>query len=266
MRHKILSTLPLLLILAGCGSDGTPTAPAPEAYKPILAEGEFTDTRDGNKYRWVRILAPHPGALPIDIMTSNLAWLGGEGDSVYRSEAIDSAASYKKWGVWYSWFTAVGGDTAVTSDGVMAVNRYKQGVCPEGWVIFNSWATEVIRNTFLIRWDPVAQNYKAFDESGNIYKQDTLAANLIRKSDGGTDDYGFSFNIEPVPALVAKKSDHRNIIRDTVMFGLGVGMSGKKYEAFALSKYDSLSSDSEMVYPRDRSYQYIRCVRGQQFE
>lgn len=256
---------PLLMLMTSCGTDSV-TEPTPEAYKKIVAEGDFVDPRDGHKYHWVRILAPHPGAEPIDIMTSNLAWLGGPGDSVYRDASVDSATSYKRWGVWYDWLTAIGGDTAVTFDGLRAINPYKQGVCPDGWVIFNDWTGETLLNTFLYRWDPTVPSYRIVDEQGGIYQMDTLLTHLLSKQSGGTDKYGFSFEKDPISASVHSKRDDK-YLRDTVVFWFDIGMQGGKYEYSALGYYyDRDLNDSEFVSFKARSYSTVRCVRGTKFQ
>lgn len=158
-------------------------------------KGTFTDSRDGNSYKWVQIgdqiwMAENLAFLPKADLPQNPSEVepcyyvaGYDGTyiteeisetnhQVYRVAKVDEAKNvenYKKYGVLYNWNAAV-------------------SACPEGWHLPSDEEWEQLAQYVSNQKGPFDTNTYSWDEVGSYLK----ATNGWNDNGNGTDDFSFS--------------------------------------------------------------------------
>jgi uncharacterized protein (TIGR02145 family) len=160
----------------------------------ILSNG-FTDTRDNNHYKVVKIgnqiwMAENLKYLPSVIGPA----IGSETDQyyyVYDYDGIDVAAAkatdnYKTYGVLYNWTAAMNGaaSSGVNPSGV-------QGVCPCGWHLPSDAEWKQLEMHLGLTEDEAnADGWRGTDEGGKL--KDTTTTHWNSPNEGATNESGFT--------------------------------------------------------------------------
>jgi len=128
------------------------------------ASGTFTDTRDGQTYKWVTIGSQ-------TWMAQNLNYKGSGTDTIGHC-ALDSCSKY---GRWYSWAEVMDLDTGYNMT-IWAGSLPRQGICLSGWHVPSDteWGTLIA--------------YVGSDSVGTVLRSSSGWAN----GGNGTDKYGFT--------------------------------------------------------------------------
>jgi uncharacterized protein (TIGR02145 family) len=172
-RVLFLLVAGIALAFIGCSSDGGGGG----SSSSVGGSGTFTDKRDGQTYKWVKIGEQ-------TWMAENLNFKTADGNSrCYGNTANDNDnENCDTYGRLYNWTTAMA--SAESSDANPSGVR---GVCPDGWHLPSD-----------AEWD-VLVGYVHTDNGLASYTSGTssVAGSYLKAASGwgsntGTDDYGFS--------------------------------------------------------------------------
>jgi uncharacterized protein (TIGR02145 family) len=136
----------------------------------IIAKEEFTDSRDGQKYRYVTIGSQI-------WMADNLNY-AVDGSRCHHSTRIDPG-NCEKYGRFYDWAMAMNIDEQY-NNGSYTADKTHRGICPDGWHLPSSYELKSLKDYF------------PRDEFGELKAKCGWPKRNSGKSGNGTDDYGFS--------------------------------------------------------------------------
>jgi uncharacterized protein (TIGR02145 family) len=135
----------------------------------IIAKEEFTDSRDGQKYRYVTIGSQI-------WMADNLNY--AVDGSICHYSSHENLGNCEKYGKFYDWAMAMDIDKQYNSDSYM-VDKVHQGICPDGWHLPSFY-----------EWESLS--YYIVHDSEKLKAKCGWPKRNSGQSGNGTDDYGFS--------------------------------------------------------------------------
>jgi uncharacterized protein (TIGR02145 family) len=163
------TSLFLLAVLLAAGiSEAQVRSTAPAAVAAAPAPNTFTDSRDGQTYRTVRIGTQ-------TWMAQNLNYAGGDDDvSVCYDNDPDNCATY---GRLYDWATVMGFESSCNEEECASqIQSPHQGICPAGWRL------------------PTRQDWNDLVRvaGGGVAGRNLKSTSGWLDDMNGTDDFGFS--------------------------------------------------------------------------
>lgn len=208
---------------------------------PYFPDSQFCDMRDGQIYKYTNIALENANYFGV-WMAENLRY-PVSGSSCAEDEMLDGCLKY---GRYYTWITAVGGNPKVGHDGGEKI----QGICPLGWHIpsYNEWKN--LSEAVQLQLAESKQNYEVTLGVGDFLKSRTGWNEY-----GGTDAFGFS--ALPAGLQYASSGNIFNKGRNAYFWSRTYGdYTQNKVYAYGVGEFGGLREENTNVYALS-----VRCVR-----